>query len=433
MGRGVKKLYTILSLLAFGSVAFAQPANDDCANAQTVTPNGTCVPGTTVGANDSWQGSVGCQSGGNHPDVWYTFTSTGAQAQFTITTSAPWSGNVEVVLVQGTCAAGFTLVGSQCGSPSLTATFNGLQSGTVYYYTISSTNTGTPGPFQSCLTTTTPPTFAGQDCNNAAILCNSTTVAQPTSNQGFGNQEVTTANSCWGIGGERQSKWFKFTIGCSGTLEFNINPLNSNDDYDWALWKITSDPTGCTTKGSSITCNWSGCTGSTGISSCVASEPGVKNCGASTGGDPCGSGSQPRAWGDWSSPGGGASSCLSNTINVTAGDAYALLVDNFTTSNSGFILTLGGACGGGTAKIGPNADFTYTAGTCGTYNFSKTCQTTNSAFLWQFGDGSTSNAQNPSHTYATFGTFVITLQVTDALGCVATFSRTIGTSALPRT
>src|SRR4029453_3594756 len=99
--------------------------------------------------------------------------------------------------------------------------------------------------------------------------------------------------------------------------EFNLKPLNSNDNYDWALWDVT---TGCATKSNSIACNWSGCTGSTGISTCIASEPGIKSCGAATGGDPCGSGSQPRAWGNWSSPGGGASACNSSIVNVVAGN-----------------------------------------------------------------------------------------------------------------
>jgi gliding motility-associated-like protein len=427
----LKKSITLVFLLFSVAIIFAQPANDNCNAATTVTPNGTCYSGTTVAATDNWQGSVGCQGGGNHPDIWYTFTSTGSQVQFTITASAPWSGNIEVILVQGTCASGFNIIGSQCGSSPLNASFNGLISGTVYYYTISNANGGTPGPFQTCVTTSSPPTSAGQDCNNAAILCNSNTFSQPTSNAGFGSQEVTTANSCWGIGGERQSKWFKFTAGCNGTLEFNINPVNGNDDYDWALWNITADPNGCTTKGNSIACNWSGCTGSTGISTCSTSEPGFKNCGSATGGDPCGNGNFPRAWGNWSSPGGGASTCLSNTINLVAGNVYALLVDNFTASNSGFTLTFGGACGGGTATIGPNANFTYTTSGCGTYNFTKTCPTSNSTFLWQFGDGTTATTQNASHTYTTFGNFVITLQVTDALGCVTTYSQTINIVSTP--
>ncbi|HEV8361455.1 MAG TPA: PKD domain-containing protein [Candidatus Thermoplasmatota archaeon] len=35
------------------------------------------------------------------------------------------------------------------------------------------------------------------------------------------------------------------------------------------------------------------------------------------------------------------------------------------------------------------------------------------AWLWKFGDGATSAARNPSHTYSTLGTFTVTLEVTD--------------------
>ena len=90
--------------------------------------------------------------------------------------------------------------------------------------------------------------MAGQDCSSAAILCNSSAISQPTSNAGFGTQEVNQVNSCWVTGGERQSKWYKFTVGCSGTLEFNIRPNVLGNDYDWALWNVTGDPAGCTTK-----------------------------------------------------------------------------------------------------------------------------------------------------------------------------------------
>jgi hypothetical protein len=169
----------------------------------------------------------------------YVFWLTGT---ITITASAPWSGNVEVILVQGTCAGGFTIVGSQCGPSPLNALFTGLSNGTVYYYTVSNANGGTPGPFQTCLTYYfTSLLWPDRIVTNAAIMCNSNPFSQPTSNAGFGLQEVTTANSCWGAGGERQSKWFKFTAGCSGTLEFKYQSVTGNDDYDWALWNITSD------------------------------------------------------------------------------------------------------------------------------------------------------------------------------------------------
>ena len=410
----MKGLFVILIVLCSVIVGCTPPPNDICTDATAILPNGSCTSGTTVGMVDNWTGSVGCQGGGQHPDVWYSFTATGSQAQFTITTAAPWLGDVELVLAQGTCAGGFAIVGSQCGPSSLNAVFNGIQIGTVYYFTISNTNTGTPGPFQVCVTNTTPPPLAGQDCSNAAILCNSNSFSQPTSNAGFSMQEVNQANSCWLVGGERQSKWFKFTIGCTGTLEFSILPVNNKcqdngpnagDDYDFALWDVTT--LGCPTVSNSsqqaIACNWSLNKATTGLSSCPTSEPNPNGCNSTA---------------QWGAP-----------VVVTAGHTYALLIDNFTTSNSGFTLTFGGACGGGTAKIGPDATFGYNVGTCGTYKFTKTCPTTNSTFLWQFGDGTTSTSQDPSHTYSTFGNMVVTLQVTDALGFVANFAQALNVVA----
>ncbi len=45
---------------------------------------------------------------------------------------------------------------------------------------------------------------------------------------------------------------------------------------------------------------------------------------------------------------------------------------------------------------------------------------TYSSFSWDFGDGSTSSAQDPSHTYASPGTYDVTLTVTDDVGAADT-------------
>lgn len=395
-------------LCAFQS--WAQPANDLCSGALPINPNNGCVSGTTVGADDSWVGAVGCQGGGTNVDVWYTFTAINGQLNYDVTTSGAWAGNVEFILVEATgSCTGLGIAGSDCGPSVLSGTVNGLQSGTLYYITISTPSGGTPGDFTLCIDNVAPPIIPGQDCSSAAILCDDAAFSQTNSSAGFGTQEITTGNSCWGSGGERQSKWFKFTIGCDGTLEFNINPNVSSDDYDWALFDVTSGtcPSTASTTPSAVACNWSGCKGSTGISTCVdiaTDEPGTVTSGSGCQGGPA-------AW-------------ETTVINATAGQTYALLVDNFSASNSGFTLTFGGACGGGTALLGPDAGFTYTNTSCGVYDFSKTCQTTNSTFLWTFGDGTTSTLQNPSHTYTSTGTFTVVLEVTDALGCTRTASET---------
>ncbi|MBK7408321.1 MAG: PKD domain-containing protein [Saprospirales bacterium] len=84
---------------------------------------------------------------------------------------------------------------------------------------------------------------------------------------------------------------------------------------------------------------------------------------------------------------------------------------------------------GGTCTITRNAQvcvpiaagFSYAA-SCQTVSFTdQTTYLTGSnptTWQWTFGDASTSNVQNPVHTYATGGTYPVTLVVTNAAGCL---------------
>ena len=71
-----------------------------------------------------------------------------------------------------------------------------------------------------------------------------------------------------------------------------------------------------------------------------------------------------------------------------------------------------GSCGGNTPPV---ASFTFscTALSCNFTDTSSDFDGTISAWNWQFGDGGSSTAQNPSHTYAGSGTYSVTLTVTD--------------------
>jgi subtilisin family serine protease len=53
-----------------------------------------------------------------------------------------------------------------------------------------------------------------------------------------------------------------------------------------------------------------------------------------------------------------------------------------------------------------------------------------SAWKWEFGDGSTSTAQHPSHTYAASGTYTVKLTVTDNAGATANASKSVTASAV---
>ena len=48
------------------------------------------------------------------------------------------------------------------------------------------------------------------------------------------------------------------------------------------------------------------------------------------------------------------------------------------------------------------------------------------SWLWDFGDGSTSDARNPVHTYIMQGNYLVSLRVTNAFDCVGTQSKSLG-------
>lgn len=84
----------------------------------------------------------------------------------------------------------------------------------------------------------------------------------------------------------------------------------------------------------------------------------------------------------------------------------------------------------------PNPSFTFTpnnacAGT--TINFTNTSTGANgfTNYSWNFGDGNTSTAVNPSHAYAAGGTYNVVLTMTNAAGCSNTFNLTVTAIDIP--
>ena len=72
----------------------------------------------------------------------------------------------------------------------------------------------------------------------------------------------------------------------------------------------------------------------------------------------------------------------------------------------------------------PQATINAPAEVClgGNINFSQNSSASGSTvaqWVWEFGDGNTSNAQSPSHTYSSPGTYNVTLVVTSAIGCTS--------------
>src|SRR3972149_5720640 len=72
------------------------------------------------------------------------------------------------------------------------------------------------------------------------------------------------------------------------------------------------------------------------------------------------------------------------------------------------------------AQTPPTADFSPGTQQVGTVplvvNFTDLSTNTPTSWLWHFGDGKTSTAQNPSHTYNQTGTYTVSLQSSNAGG-----------------
>jgi gliding motility-associated-like protein len=242
--------YLFLFFVVAGTIsAIAQPANDQCTGATSVTPNGTCVAGTTVGANDSWTGTVGCQTGGgNHLDVWYSFVATGSSFAGTVTTAAPFAGDVEFVLASSTtgCTGPFTIVGSNCGTSPITLNATGLTVGNTYYFTISSDAGATPGPFTVCPTTTTPAANCTNNdaCANAQVLTlnasGGAAACVTDCNTGAAPGIDFVGNVCEDMTGP--TVWYSITTD-AGAASLDITLTSANlTDPEFTVWQNTCSP-----------------------------------------------------------------------------------------------------------------------------------------------------------------------------------------------
>ncbi len=79
----------------------------------------------------------------------------------------------------------------------------------------------------------------------------------------------------------------------------------------------------------------------------------------------------------------------------------------------------------------PTADFSHATDGLTAYFTDQSTDSDGSvvAWAWNFGDGSTSTAQNPSHTYASGGTYTVSLTVTDDDGATGSTAKSVSVSA----
>jgi len=336
--------------------AISSQANDLPCNAVNI-PLGTLASGdNNCTSNTGEPATPGCWTAGTVNSVWYSFT-------------APSSGNVKIRTAPGTllstqiavytgaCGASMTLVAGACNqnAPNCGGTtvllselsLTGLTNGTTYYVAVDGKNSllGTFG-ITVIESSTSYPITSGQICSNPNPVCGSLTQIGDPGNQGVGLtcDDPGSGSNC--TGGERGSVWYTINIANTGQLNFVIIPndytagtAGAETDYDFVLWKI----------------------GGTGAVSCAAIGSGT------IGATACNYGSDGVTG---VAPGGNAPAPYSNatfdnefepTVNVTAGETYVLLIENFSNSTKGFQLDLSSS-GSSVISYTPPTTIIWTAG-----------------------------------------------------------------------
>jgi gliding motility-associated-like protein len=411
------------------NVLNAQPANESCQNAIMLgNLNNFCSAvraGTTVGATDdaATTGSYTpppCWGGGAVNDVWFKFIAIATDITITINGNqgSPSGGTLnrpQVALYGGTC--GGTINEMVCGSPPggqniIQIYRGGLTIGQTYYIRVDGYG-GNTGTFQYCINNYFPVPAPSGDCPSAVVLCDKSNFNVPAVSGAGSNASEMNSAACFDYDPftgnvESSSTWYVFTFDNNGTFNFNITPTNANDDIDFALFRLPNGIGNCSGK-VTVRCEAASCIGSTGIRSSSSDTDEPPGC-------------------DWPSDN------YVSQVNVTAGQTYALAINNFTSTGNGFNISFGGTADfkGPEAIINDNdADDKICVGAPVTFTDASTPPSngTLTNWNWNFGvDASiqTSTAANPpAITYSTPGPKTISLTVKSDRGCLVTAQKTI--------
>lgn len=225
-------------------VGLSQPINDDPCNSIPLAIGNTCTQTTANNNGATATAGVTAPGCGNYAggDVWFSVVCP-ASGSFTVTTYATGLTDCAMALYSGSCGS-LTLATCASNGNGLMPVIasSGLTPGNTYYFRVWDEYNTHIGNFDICATATATAPLAptNQDCLDAIPVCTST-YSNPTSYVGTGNvgNEINPLISCLGAG-EKNDVWYQFTVQNSGQLCFLIDPNNTSNDYDWAVFNLTS-------------------------------------------------------------------------------------------------------------------------------------------------------------------------------------------------
>lgn len=333
--------------ILFPALLLAQPANDDCENAIALTElNDWCSDNgafTNQGAGPSGFGPASCFSSFGS-DVWFSFVAQATDVAIVIegaTSVAPGGTlrNPEATLYLGNCNG--TINEQICGSDNSNDNIidiykGGLAIGETYFIRVRG-RMDNQGTFQLCINNFNPPVFPGSDCVTSAVLCSTSSFTIPQVIGAGNDTDEANGSSCLGSfgGSESNSTWFSWIAANNGILTFDLEPLNETDDLDFIIYELPNGVNDCSGK-FELRCMAAGdfaaafpspCLGVTGLregNTDVSEQPGCN--------------SQQN---NFLAP-----------LTLEEGKAYALMVNNFSGTGSGFNVSFGGDA----EFLGPEAD-----------------------------------------------------------------------------
>lgn len=138
------------------------------------------------------------------------------------------------------------------------------------------------------------------------------------------------------------------------------------------------------------------------------------------------SGTTITAW-SWTLGDGGTSTLANPTHTYSAGGTYSVTLTATDSNSQSNSITKSVTVPPPAPNQPPTAYFTSSTGSL-TVNFTDQSTDPDGTIVfraWDFGDGGTSTAANPSHTYAATGPYTVSLTVTDDDGATNTYSRSI--------
>ena len=155
----------VFLFIALPAILSAQPTNDNCAGAISISQGAGCTntSGTLVNATYTAIISPCGQGTGNKPDVWYSFVASSSNVTITISSTTFTKPGLQLY---SDCPATTSLICNTSNGSSTSINPTSLTIGSTYYIRVYD-HSGSTGTFNICVTTTA---IAGDECATATTL-----------------------------------------------------------------------------------------------------------------------------------------------------------------------------------------------------------------------------------------------------------------------